>query len=623
MATGSRPDYFHAALEPLECRSLLSATPLINEIYFDPPASGGDLVDEYIELRGTPNSSLANTYLIFLENENNALNTGNPGAIDRIFDLSTFSFGTNGFLTLRQNGNPYSVAPGTTNLVNTNGTGWGGASSSLPVSAEGDAPAIENSGFTVMLIDKGSGATPAINDDLDTGNDGLDVATGMTGWTILDAIGIHSEFGEEQYGRLYAPINFGPDVSSNIEPGATYVAVGFEIEYVGRYGNSSGQTADDWNVSNLTDNALAGYTGTGDFRQSGDPQGSPTVVETSHGIPYGTNMTGSLGAPNYPGVAPPSSVVKTNLFYKGSTKWNVTNGATFSDDNAIAPDKTAYLPGGGTSTFAAVSSYDRGINGIMVDLSGAHGAITVNDFTFKRGNNNSPNAWVAATAPTAVTTRATAGTSGSDRIELLWADNDAVKKQWLEVIVEGNDTVGGYNTNTGLSASYVFYFGNPLGDTGTGNAGAFQVTSTDEVNARNNGKTFTATRSDVNDFNRDGSVNSSDQIIARNNITNLGNQLKFLVVGAGGPFAPESSGGGGGDSGVASGLAASSSSGSGSSASAPGWLGAQSTGSAPGSGTAGASSSTAGDPIGLIASEDVSTIDDELLDELIDGISSV
>jgi hypothetical protein len=267
--------------------------------------------------------------------------------------------------------------------------------------------------------------------------------------------------------------------------------------------------------------------------------------------------------------------VAVRLFYKDSAKWNVTNGATFSDDNAIAPDKTAYLPGGGTSSFTAVSSYDKGINGLMLDFGTTHGTITANDFQFKRGNNNSPNAWVAATAPTAVTTRAGAGQAGSDRIELLWDNNQSVKKQWLEVIVEGNDTLGGFNTNTGLASSFVFYFGNALGDSGVGNSGAFQVTSSDEINARNNPKTFTATRSDVNDFNRDGSVNSSDQIIARNNTTNLGNQLKFLVVGAGGPFAPESSprGRGGGDSGIASSLVIGSSPGSAPSGSAPpGWL---------------------------------------------------
>jgi ELWxxDGT repeat protein len=235
-----------------------------------------------------------------------------------------------------------------------------------------------------------------------------------------------------------------------------------------------------------------------------------------------------------------STVSGTKLFYKGSTKWNVTNGATFSDDNAIAPDKTAYLPGGGTSAFSAVSSYSLGINGLMVDISGPHGALTASDFIFKVGNNNSPSTWATATGPTAVTTRAAAGTGGSDRVELLWANN-AIQKQWLEVVVKGNDTLGGSNTNTGLASSYVFYFGNALGDAGVADAAAFSVTSSDEINARNNPKTFTATRSDVNDFNRDGSVNSSDQIIARNNTTSLGNQLKFLVVGAGGPFVPDSS----------------------------------------------------------------------------------
>jgi hypothetical protein len=225
------------------------------------------------------------------------------------------------------------------------------------------------------------------------------------------------------------------------------------------------------------------------------------------------------------------------LFYKGSAKWDVTNGATFSDDNAIAPDKTAYLPGSGTSAFSAVSSYSKGINGLMVDISGMHGDITASDFIFKVGNDNSPSLWATAPAPTTVTTRAGAGAGGSDRVELLW-DDGAIQKQWLEVVVKGNDALGGSNANTGLPSSSVFYFGSAIGDSGAGNSGAFQTTSADEINARNNPNTFTATRSDVNDFNRDGSVNSSDQIIARNNPTNLGNQLRFLVVGAGGPFAP-------------------------------------------------------------------------------------
>ena len=85
---------------------MLTASALINEIYFDPPASG-DIAYEYIELRGTPGMSLDNHYLIFLENENDMLNTGNPGMVERIFNLSGQSIGSDGFLTLRQKGSPY------------------------------------------------------------------------------------------------------------------------------------------------------------------------------------------------------------------------------------------------------------------------------------------------------------------------------------------------------------------------------------------------------------------------------------------------------------------------------------------------------------------------------------
>jgi hypothetical protein len=243
-------------------------------------------------------------------------------------------------------------------------------------------------------------------------------------------------------------------------------------------------------------------------------------------------------------IAPPDTTVAgTNLWYKNSTKWNVTNGATFSDDNAIAPDKTAFLPNGTTSAFSAVSSYDKGINGLMIDLSGAHGVITANDFIFKVGNNNSPSLWDTAAAPTMVTTRAGAGSGGSDRIELVWADN-AIQNTWLEVIVKGNDALGGSNTNTGLLSSGVFFWGSAIGDAGVSDSGAFQVSSGDEVSARNNSTTIDnpATLSDVNDINRDGLVNSSDQIISQNSVTTLNTQLKLLMVGADGPFAPEPSG---------------------------------------------------------------------------------
>ncbi|MGD9724278.1 MAG: hypothetical protein AB7O59_23770 [Pirellulales bacterium] len=63
-----------------------------------------------------------------------------------------------------------------------------------------------------------------------------------------------------------------------------------------------------------------------------------------------------------------------------------------------------------------VSSYSRGIYGIMVDLRGPglHTAITAADFVFKVGNNNSPNTWSDASSPRA-SVRTAVGVSGYAR----------------------------------------------------------------------------------------------------------------------------------------------------------------------------------------------------------------
>ena len=179
------------------------------------------------------------------------------------------------------------------------------------------------------------------------------------------------------------------------------------------------------------------------------------------------------------GIIPPTAnVAATKLFYAASA-WDATNGATFSDDNAIATNKTAYIANGAAATFNSVSSYTKGINGIMVDLSGTHGTLAASDFTFKAGNNNAPLNWATTTAAQTVTTRATAGVGGSDRVELIWTSAAVTKSKWLEVIVKGNDTLGGFDTNTGLASSYVFFFGSAPGDTGNGDTTVALVDSTD------------------------------------------------------------------------------------------------------------------------------------------------
>ena len=325
------------AVAPLFSVASAQAELYINEIYFDPPGFQGDRLHEYIEIRGTPGMSLDNHFLIFLENENRIDNTGTPGQIENIFtfgdDKNTqeaetpYAIGANGFLTIRMKGNSYnSPQLGTTDLVNT-GTGEGYGSklgSTVRHQDQGDDGVTENSGFTAMLI-RNDGSpnfnAPVLGMDLDVGNDGLDDASNdqfnwNDHWVILDSIGVFGEPGEAALGRTYAQVNFGPEIPGqlvdigledpipfvpNIEPGATYVGVGYEIEYLGRWGNSTGHTPDDWHASNLTANPLTGSTGEPDFRQSGglhDEDEPDTRVETNQGVAYGTPLTNTLGAPN-------------------------------------------------------------------------------------------------------------------------------------------------------------------------------------------------------------------------------------------------------------------------------------------------------------------------------------
>jgi hypothetical protein len=242
----------------------------------------------------------------------------------------------------------------------------------------------------------------------------------------------------------------------------------------------------------------------------------------------------------------PSTILGRYLFYQGSPRYDTTGTPQtplpFSDDNAIAPDKSAYLPGSGATTFANVSSYTLGINGLMVDLAGTHGTIAASDFTFKTGNNNSPSTWTTVAAAATVTTRPGAGTGGSDRIEITFPNN-AIQGTWLEVIVKGNDALGGNDTNTGLAASNVFFWANALADDGTtpDDIGAYWTTATDESDARNNHTTLLANIpiTNIHDYNRDGKVNAIDQLASRNNATTNVSAPHILNISGAGPFAPD------------------------------------------------------------------------------------
>jgi hypothetical protein len=199
------------------------------------------------------------------------------------------------------------------------------------------------------------------------------------------------------------------------------------------------------------------------------------------------------------------------VFYNNSAFDGNNSAANASDDNAIAPDKQALLPGVPAS-FVNLTSYSRGINGIMVDLGGLPAGVTpqASDFSFVMGNSATPASWTTAPAPASFIVRPGAGAGGSTRIEFTWADG-AIRNTWLQVTVAASST-------TGLATPDVFYFGNAVGETGDNPANA-SVTITDFLNTRSNLQTFLnpAGLSNPFDFNRDGRVDATDQVITRNN----------------------------------------------------------------------------------------------------------
>jgi hypothetical protein len=207
---------------------------------------------------------------------------------------------------------------------------------------------------------------------------------------------------------------------------------------------------------------------------------------------------------------PTARVVGRYVFYNNSAfdaaEPAAADDPRVGDDFAIAPDKQPVLPGQ-AATFANVTSYTKGINGVMVDIANLpfDAILTPADFG---------GTW----APREVMVRRGAGAGGSDRVTLFWDDynpastraaQSVVANGWLTVTVKANG-------HTGLARPDVFSFGNLIGDTGDS-----------ATNCRVNALDLAAVKLALNssssitrpaDFNRDGKVNALDLGAAKANL---------------------------------------------------------------------------------------------------------
>lgn len=215
-----------------------------------------------------------------------------------------------------------------------------------------------------------------------------------------------------------------------------------------------------------------------------------------------------------------SLVVGRRTFYNQSNFDKVNPAADMSDDIAIAVDKSALRPSQRAS-FENVTSYNRGINGIMIDLFGMTGMPTVSDFEFRVGTGGDPSKWQPGPTPLSIVRRGSAGDGDSDRVAVTFPSGSIVNK-WLQVTMKATPT-------TGLARPDVFYFGNLVGETGNVAPGAtaLSVNAGDLAAVRDAMYASNVHVTNRQDFNRDGKVNATDLGLVR---ANLARSLRLITA---------------------------------------------------------------------------------------------
>ena len=277
-------------------------------------------------------------------------------------------------------------------------------------------------------------------------------------------------------------------------------------------GRAATRTSADYGLTHEAVSASAGASTSADYAQRGSLGEIGGVAEADAGRVWS-------GAGYLPRAV--SWVSGRHVFYNQSV-WDGNDAAAGpADDAAIATDKLPLLPGG-DATFANYTSYSRGLNGLMVDVTELGGVPGAADLGFAGGNDGFPAGWSAAPTPS-ISVRWGAGVGGADRVTLIWASG-LLRRTWLETTVRADDL-------TGLGRKDVFYFGNSPGETGNDPLSA-TVTSTDSLRVLGH-VSATAGIENAFDINRDGKVGATDRLVVLANLSSIA-PLALIQLSSGG-----------------------------------------------------------------------------------------
>ncbi len=243
--------------------SMINPAPLaINEVMWNPPENNKN---QYIELRNTTGAAAAipaGYYLVGIEGHA-AFNTGE---VHDIFNLSGafMSTGSNGVLTILQSSNLYSVnglvdpagmAFTQNPIAPSFGNNAAGITSTVGHSASQRFVELENANSSTLFLVYAA-TPPQIGDDIDSNNDGLPDGSVFNNWAIVDSVGRGNEL-TTGTDYVYGQINFiDPTGTTTAVTGpsslvSTTVETNFTPSWVGRTGNTTGSTSNDWLAADL------------------------------------------------------------------------------------------------------------------------------------------------------------------------------------------------------------------------------------------------------------------------------------------------------------------------------------------------------------------------------------
>ena len=267
--------------------------------------------------------------------------------------------------------------------------------------------------------------------------------------------------------------------------------------------------------------------------------GGGVTVYDDTSVTRGTQYFYVLKAIDLAGTSPPSNevnvtppiptIVANSVLYNNSLYDGFNGSSNIPDTVAVATNKQALLPGQ-TATFQNITSYSRGINGVIIDVTNLDNLPRFEDFSFNVWDGVNPNGFVTAPAPSIINIYPGRGPNQSTQITIIWNDN-VIQNEWLQVAILAN-------AHTGLPTDDTFYFGNLIGATGVSDTASEAVVGPADFNAivaDPHGPLSKAGITSLTDINRDGLVNANDAIYAR---SNAGNTLPLITAPMPGTAAP-------------------------------------------------------------------------------------